>query len=216
MRGQECSFRTEQPQQLAQPRYIADVQSPTSAGRFDGAAGGWAAPPPPAIAGTGPGVVVARMTDGQPLPMTDASADASESDAVDFSRPMDLVSPVDHQGMRDRWMDIYFVTSGKKPKNYTPQTMSLIARALRSYPAAWMRNSAHLPPFVYHKQCCYASMPRPLSHCLSLLRMYYNRAPGSDRLIADCLEREMQSLLEGVGSFLFTIIVTCRYFYEKR
>jgi hypothetical protein len=118
--------------------------------------------------------------------------------APDFARVTDLLSPVDFVRIRDRWLDFYFAPSDKKLKNYTLQTINLISRTLKSYARMWVRNSEHFPPFIHPLQW-QAPTHESLSNCLSLLRMCFGRAPGSEKMVASCLENEMRALVQDVS-----------------
>lgn len=116
-----------------------------------------------------------------------------------------LLAPLDVSRIRDRWLDCYFTPTTKQVKEYPARVMALMSRTVSSYPAMWIRNQSHPPPFIHLAQCRQnATMPEPLANCLSLLRLCASAAPGSDDLVRDSVQREMSRLAtvveEGVRS----------------
>ncbi|KAF3771244.1 hypothetical protein M406DRAFT_230823, partial [Cryphonectria parasitica EP155] len=120
----------------------------------------------------------------------------------EFAEPSSLLllAPLDVSRIRDRWLDYYFTPTTKQIKEYPARIIALIARTLSAYPAMWIRNESHVPPFIHPAQCYHQEvMPEPLANCLSLLRLCQNAAVGSEELVRDSILRELSRLVAVVG-----------------
>ncbi|KAJ7352682.1 hypothetical protein DFH08DRAFT_913423 [Mycena albidolilacea] len=92
-----------------------------------------------------------------------------------------------------RWMDALIPPPGRIAKTFTSQTIQYISRILKSYAKTIVKDDA-LPPIVHLFQ---PAAPRQLLvNCRTLLRMWENRAPGSESLVRETILREMNRLFE--------------------
>lgn len=148
---------------------------------------------------------------GDPRPSTSApSKDTALFDDTDAV----LLAPLDVSRIRDRWLDYYFTPTTKQIKEYPARIMALMSRTLSTYPAMWIRNQSHTPPFLHPAQCSQQTiMPETLANCLSLLRLCANAVPGSDDLVRDNVQREMSRLVsvieEGVHGRTLSHHLSC-------
>lgn len=158
------------------------------------------------------GVVFSPTPSAQPPAPALIRQDDNNDAAASFTdhTPVTLLAPLDVSDIRDRWLDYYFTPTTKQIKEYPARVASLMAKTLASYPAMWICNQAHSPPFIHPAQLQLfdhqeAIMPQPLANCLSLLRLCHNAAPGSQDLVRDSIHREMDRLVASVGDGVHNI-----------
>ncbi|KAJ6542765.1 hypothetical protein B0H19DRAFT_1000510 [Mycena capillaripes] len=92
-----------------------------------------------------------------------------------------------------RWLDPIIPPPGGIPKKFTPQTIQYMSRVFKSYATVMVKDDA-LPPIVHPLQPVVSQ--QPLCNCRTLLRMWENKAPGSELLVRDTIWREMNRLFE--------------------
>ncbi|KAJ6476311.1 hypothetical protein C8R45DRAFT_1009562 [Mycena sanguinolenta] len=93
-----------------------------------------------------------------------------------------------------RWMDVLLPPPGRMPKKFSPHAVQYMSRVLKSYPRALVRDDNALPPIVHPFQS--VAPQQLLVNCRTLLRMWENRAPGSEALVRETLKREMNKVFE--------------------
>ncbi|KAJ5152669.1 uncharacterized protein N7482_009147 [Penicillium canariense] len=97
--------------------------------------------------------------------------------------------------IRDRWLRPYVMTAtGQVPKLFHPFTVQYLTCVLRSYPNHLLDGNS-MPPFIHPMQLARQPIPPALANCSSLVRMWMNRAPGSEGLVFSTVKREMDRLI---------------------
>ncbi|KAI1658591.1 hypothetical protein F4813DRAFT_39068 [Daldinia decipiens] len=124
---------------------------------------------------------------------------SGSSEVLDFSS-LELFSPIDVDGISNRWLNTYIPIPGQKVKEYPATITAFIYRLLKSYATVAVRGRS-VPPFVHHSQISVTSTRPPLSTCLSLVRICENPLPGSESVAADVLQREMNNIYEQQGTY---------------
>jgi hypothetical protein len=146
----------------------------------------------------------------QSSPSTPGNIPAAQP--VNFS-DLSLVASVDFIRIRDRWLDLFIAPPFfQTPKEFSPRTLSYISRVLKSYPRMLLRSDRSLPPFIHPMQL-EVDTPVPLANCLSLTRMWWNRAPGSERIVTETIGREMSRLLNEVSIYVLCITSDILIYY---
>ncbi|KAI1642548.1 MFS general substrate transporter [Daldinia loculata] len=135
----------------------------------------------------------------QPCSTAKAKCDRKAGCLLDFSS-LELFSPIDVDGISNRWLNTYIPIPGQKVKEYPASITAFIYRLLKSYATVAIRGRG-VPPFVHPSQISVASTRPPLSTCLSLVRICENPLPGSESVAADVLQREMNNLYEQQGAY---------------
>ncbi|KAJ7619495.1 hypothetical protein FB45DRAFT_839980 [Roridomyces roridus] len=93
-----------------------------------------------------------------------------------------------------RWLNSFIVPVGKRVKPLTSRVVNIMLRVLKSYTRILVKDDPTLPPFMHPLQ---SPAPQPMmANCRSILRMWDNRAPGSESMIMDTARREMQKLID--------------------
>ncbi|KAI8959381.1 hypothetical protein F5Y11DRAFT_303824 [Daldinia sp. FL1419] len=118
---------------------------------------------------------------------------------LDFSN-LELFTPIDVDGISNRWLNTYIPVPGQKVKEYPASINAFIYRLLKSYATVTVRGRG-VPPFVHASQISATSTRPPLSTCLSLVRICENPLPGSQDVASGVLQREMSSLYEQQGTY---------------
>ena len=117
---------------------------------------------------------------------------------LDFTS-IDLVPSANAEDIRDRWLRPYIrppLGADEVPKVYHPFTLQYISRVLSTYPRYMLRDGG-IPPIIHHTQVV-GQMPQALANCYSLVRMWEQAVPGSEAMVVDTLEKEMERLAEEV------------------
>ncbi|OOF91400.1 hypothetical protein ASPCADRAFT_155117 [Aspergillus carbonarius ITEM 5010] len=118
-----------------------------------------------------------------------------ESNGLDFTF-IELVPSEDAAGIRDRWLRPYILPplgQNEVPKTYHPFTLQYISRILSTYPRCMLRDE-EVPPIIHRLQVVGRRMPRALANCYSLARMWEQAAVGSEALVIETVEKEMERL----------------------
>ncbi|RSL64731.1 hypothetical protein CEP54_004586 [Fusarium duplospermum] len=118
---------------------------------------------------------------------------------LDFSG-LELVCPINSDDIKNRWLNTYVPFPGQTLKDYSPSLMGFVYRILKSYASVVVRGRG-IPPFIHFSQITPAAVTRPLSTCLSLVRICENSLPGSEGTATDILQREMANIYEQHGTY---------------
>lgn len=121
-----------------------------------------------------------------------------EKHKLDFTAT-DLVPSANAENIRDRWLRPYLPPLGQDqtPKVYHPFTLQYISQVLSTYPRCMLKDGG-IPPIIHLAQVEGGKMPRALANCYSLVRMWEQAVPGSEAMVVNTLEREMERLAEEV------------------
>ncbi|PYI11944.1 hypothetical protein BO78DRAFT_457212 [Aspergillus sclerotiicarbonarius CBS 121057] len=118
-----------------------------------------------------------------------------EENELDFTS-IDLAPSQDAASIRDRWLRPYILPplgQDEVPKVYHPFTLQYISRILTTYPRCMSRDG-DVPPIIHRLQVVGRRMPRALANCYSLVRMWGQAAAGSEALVIETVEKEMERL----------------------
>ncbi|KAJ7482183.1 hypothetical protein B0H11DRAFT_2173247 [Mycena galericulata] len=108
-----------------------------------------------------------------------------------------------------RWLDAFIPPLGKTLKNITSQTARYMARILKSYAKVLVKDDVALPPIIHPLQS--TSPQPPLANCRSILRMWDTRAPGSESMVRETVQREMSRIFEEHGTYdHVTLLSACQ------
>lgn len=120
-----------------------------------------------------------------------------DSAAFDFSH-LDLVCPINADDIQNRWLRSYIPVPGQTAKTLSTSITAFTHRILKSYAAIAVRGHS-MPPFIHP---AFQTVPSPpLSTCLSLIRTCEKPLPGSEGVVAEVLQREMNKLYEQHGTY---------------
>lgn len=119
--------------------------------------------------------------------------------SLDFSN-LDLVPLADADQIRDRWLRPFFSVGEQVPKIFLPYTLQYISCVLRAYPRQ-MTEENGIPPIFHPMQIAEGSSPVALANCYSLVRLWQHRATGSEAIVAETIQREMDRLAHYVSSY---------------
>ncbi|EGO59981.1 hypothetical protein NEUTE1DRAFT_121670 [Neurospora tetrasperma FGSC 2508] len=122
--------------------------------------------------------------------------------ALDFSH-VDLVCPINANDIQNRWLKPYIVAvRGQTAKTLSPSITAFTYRILKSYAAIAVRGGHDsIPPFLHPVHVLHTLPNTPaLSTCLSLIRSCEKPLPGSEGVLAEVLQREMNKLYEQYGT----------------
>ncbi|KAF9886368.1 hypothetical protein FE257_011513 [Aspergillus nanangensis] len=117
--------------------------------------------------------------------------------ALDLTN-IQLVPSSNAENIRDRWLRPYIMPapeSDEVPKAYQPFTLQYISRILRTYSQRMLKDE-DVPPIIHHAQVSGRKMPRALANCYSLVRMWENAVSGSETMVVNTIEKEMDRLAE--------------------
>lgn len=126
------------------------------------------------------------------LPKTLETPDFSNAE---LSLSSDLCCPIDADAISNRWLHSYIPLPGQKHKQYSASITAFIFRILKSYVAVTVHGHGH-PPFVHTSQVMAIATQPPLSTCLTLVRMCDKPLPGSEEVVVNILQKEMEKLYE--------------------
>lgn len=121
-----------------------------------------------------------------------------EDPLVDFSN-LALVPLDDADQIRDRWLRPFLAVPEQVSKSFHPFTLQYISCVLRTYPKQMAGNKC-VPPIVHPMQMSERNTPVALANCYSLVRLWHHRAEGSEAIVADTIQREMNRLAHDVRS----------------
>ena len=132
-------------------------------------------------------------------PSQQAEQQRATGDELDFSKTF-LISKTDSKLIRDRWMGAFLPSSNQRPKVLPTHTVQYLSCVLRSFSRQMLR-PGHYPPIIHPTQMA-GEVPLPLANCFSLIRMWEGQAHGSEGIVAETVQREMNRLYEEVGHLL--------------
>ncbi|WPH01295.1 Hypothetical protein R9X50_00413300 [Acrodontium crateriforme] len=139
-------------------------------------------------------VIEKRAVETQPttVPAAPGLPRSNHRDTLDFSH-LDHVPLSGADEIQHRWMRPFLATGEDAPKAFQPFTLQYISCVLRTYPKQMTRIDT-FAPIIHPAQMIDDSTAGPLANCYSLVRMWYFQAPGSDLLVAQTIQREMNRL----------------------
>ncbi|RAL12892.1 Zn(II)2Cys6 transcription factor domain-containing protein [Aspergillus homomorphus CBS 101889] len=118
-----------------------------------------------------------------------------EQSGLDFTKA-DLIPASAAESIRDRWLRPYILPPlgrDEIPKVYHPFTLQYISRILATYPR-FMLKDGKAPPLIHQSQVSGGSLPQALANCYSLVRMWENAVLGSEAMVINTIETEMERL----------------------
>ncbi|KAK6956070.1 hypothetical protein Daesc_001340 [Daldinia eschscholtzii] len=121
------------------------------------------------------------------------------SEVLNFSS-LELFSPINVDGISNRWLNTLIPVPGQKVKEYPASISAFIYRLLKSYTTVAVRGRG-VPPFIHASQISATSIRQPLSTCFSLVRICESPLPGSEGVAADVLHREMNNICEQQATY---------------
>ncbi|PYH99764.1 hypothetical protein BO71DRAFT_468027 [Aspergillus ellipticus CBS 707.79] len=131
-------------------------------------------------------------------------------EGLDFEN-IDLVPRENAEDIRDRWLRPYILPPlgrDEVPKAYHPFTLQYISMVLSTYPRSMLKDG-DTPPIVHQMQIVEQRMSRALANCYSLVRMWEQAAVGSETLVVDTVEKEMERLANETPSLYdFDLLAT--------
>ncbi|OWZ42667.1 hypothetical protein C368_03525 [Cryptococcus neoformans 125.91] len=126
-------------------------------------------------------------------PTTQLRASGNHTDAsLDFSN-LDLVPLANAEQIRVRWLRPFLAVGEQVPKIFHPYTLQFINCVLRTYPKQMIEENG-FPPIIHPIQMADGCTPVALANCYSLIRLWQHRAPGSEGIVAETIQREMNRL----------------------
>ncbi|KAJ5378086.1 uncharacterized protein N7496_005495 [Penicillium cataractarum] len=115
-----------------------------------------------------------------------------------------LLPMLDAEEIRDRWLKPHLMTgTGQAPKHFHVFTVQYLSCVLRSYPGQLLEENI-IPPFIHPMQLTRQPVPPALANCSSIVRLWMNRAPGSEELVLMTLKNEIDRLVaqkQSIGDF---------------
>jgi Fungal Zn(2)-Cys(6) binuclear cluster domain len=88
---------------------------------------------------------------------------------TDFSH-IDLISVTDSDSIRNRWLQSFLPSTGKRAKILPPHTVQYLSCVFKSYSRRLLRPGC-LPPFIHPLQMVDGELPLSLANCFSLVQM---------------------------------------------
>lgn len=124
----------------------------------------------------------------------------STSRGLDFAE-VDLVPSAEWARISNHWLNTLLPSPSQKPKELSANTVHYISCVLKTYPRMMIRTGC-LPPIIHPSQVAGGKVPVPLANCMSLVRMWEGRAPGSEAMVTEAVRREMERLFQAVCAIL--------------
>lgn len=107
-----------------------------------------------------------------------------------------LIPMEEAEEIRNYWMrSLLSPISEQEPKVFHLYTLECISCILRSYPDQMLADNG-VPPMIHPMQLAANNIPPSLANCFSLVRLWQQRAPGSEEMVASILKQEMQRLID--------------------
>ncbi|PHH67135.1 hypothetical protein CDD81_2904 [Ophiocordyceps australis] len=125
-------------------------------------------------------------------PLEMHSRHATRDQLLDFSK-LDLAPFDDAEQIRQGWMRSFLATPEQAEKTMHDYTLQYIGRILCVY-AKQMALKAHGPPMLHATQMAEGQRHVDIANCSSLVRLWLNRASGSESMVAEAVKREMERL----------------------
>ncbi|OJJ06707.1 hypothetical protein ASPVEDRAFT_65317 [Aspergillus versicolor CBS 583.65] len=172
--GRVCEYTTPIPQPDS---FIASISSP---------------PGDPSLHAESYTLISPETGTGTALP-TPSRQERDNEPELDFTAT-DLVPNHAADEIRDRWLRPYILPplGEEVPKLYHPFTLQYISRVLSSYPRRMVRDG-DIPPIIHHTQALERT-PLALANCFTLVRMWMQAAPGSEAIVVQTVQKEMDRL----------------------
>ncbi len=104
---------------------------------------------------------------------------------------------LDLSPLRDRWLNNVLFLSDKTC-NPNKASVHFYGQILRTYPRM-LSQKDQLPPVIHPWQILANPIPVPLANCITLTRMWQNRAEGAEQLVVDSIRKEVGRLLDEVS-----------------
>ncbi|KAI4596160.1 hypothetical protein KJ359_005666 [Pestalotiopsis sp. 9143b] len=111
-----------------------------------------------------------------------------------------LVCPINVDEIASRWLNTFIPIPGQKPKHYPTNITAFMRKVLGSYASKAVRGRG-VPPFIHPSQMEPPAARSPLSTCLSLIRICEKVLPGSESMVMDVLQREMEKIYDQRGTY---------------
>ncbi|KAF7713940.1 Fungal Zn(2)-Cys(6) binuclear cluster domain-containing protein [Penicillium ucsense] len=108
-----------------------------------------------------------------------------------------LVPMLEADNIRDRWLKPqlgFGVNGGAAPTHFHVFTVQYLSCILRSYPSQ-LQDESQFPPFIHPMQLIRVPASLALANCSSLVRLWMNRAPGSEGMVLATLKNEIDRLV---------------------
>lgn len=137
-------------------------------------------------------VIGSQSTGLQPTAQLPTSGNHGNASPLDFSS-LDLVPLADADQVRLRWMRPFLAVGEQPVKTFHPFTLQYISCVLRAYPKQMTEDNG-VPPIIHPMQVSEGSTAVALANCYSLVRLWHHRAPGSEEVVAETIQREMSRL----------------------
>ena len=83
-------------------------------------------------------------------------------------------------------------------------SMELILRILRTWPRM-LAKEIQTPPMIHPSQLSEPVKTGILSNCITLVKMWYGQCSGATEIVQDTVKREMQELINTVGSLIQSV-----------
>jgi len=115
------------------------------------------------------------------------------------SESVDLVCTVDHQRVRNRWMESILPSPGQRPKNLSPTTVYFVSSVFKSYSSMCLSEGS-APPIIHRSQISGSRISEALANCFNLARLMETQVNGSESMVRDILQNEMKRLYERVSN----------------
>ncbi|PYH49754.1 Zn(II)2Cys6 transcription factor domain-containing protein [Aspergillus saccharolyticus JOP 1030-1] len=129
------------------------------------------------------------------------SSTRNEQPYLDFTK-VELIPASGAESIRDRWLRPYILPPlgrDEVPKVYHPFTLQYISRILATYPRCMLKDGK-APPILHQTQVSAENLPQALANCYSLVRMWENAVPGSEAMVINTIETEMDRLANELPS----------------
>lgn len=136
-----------------------------------------------------------RVAHQAPTPAQDTTLEGCHLASLSFS-DLDLVPLADADEIRDRWLRPFVDVGTLVPKSFHPYTLQYMSCVLRTYPGRMVGDG--VPPMIHPVQLM-GGAPTALANAYSLVRLWHNRADGSDGIVAETIGREMDRLAHHVS-----------------
>lgn len=136
-----------------------------------------------------------RVAHQAPTLAQDAISQGCHQASLNFS-DLDLVPLAGADEIRDLWLRPFLDVGAPVPKSFHPHTLQYMCCVLRTYPRQMVGDG--VPPMIHPMQLM-GGAPTALANAYSLVRLWNNRADGSDGIVAETIGREMDRLAQHVS-----------------
>ena len=135
------------------------------------------------------------QTEEQPLLEQPLSAPPYQSPSLDFSN-LDIVPFANADNIKDRSLRPFLAVEEQVPKAFHPFTLQYITCILRTY----VRQIAGkcVPPIIHPMQVSGGITSIALANCYSLVQLWHHHEAGSEAMVSETIQREMDRLASHV------------------